>query len=262
MTNQIEEKETRNMNNIKKARSLAALLLTLCLILGCCPSVNAKESDLTEDQKYLLDVGTPLEEVLSMDKDIMSYIANDLRQSGKTIEYLEVEEQPQIVPYATENLTGITFYVSAYKAGDNEVRFFPTYEFTTAKKPAGNDCFSFVVGDAFRPFQYVGALWYKDDQTMSNWKISHNITANSQGLQGASYSGSQLGTPSYAIKFKGCTGCYATLSGGTDKRISMGYLYNPNNLNYSVNFSIYGIGFGISGSGRAYQAGSIQTISY
>lgn len=248
---------------VKKMRRLAAFLLTLCLVMGCCPNVNAKELDLTENQQYLLDVGTPLDEVLSMDEDIMEFIVNDLRQSGKTIEYLEVEEQPQITPYATENLTGIIFYSSAYKAGDNEVRIFPTYEFTTAKWPKGNDCFAVSFGDAFWPRQYVGALWYKDDQTMNNWKISNNIVANEIGIQGASYSGSQLGTPGFAMKFKGCTGCYAELNpNGGNKAVAMGYLYNPNNANYSVSFSPGWVGFSVSGVLRAYSASKLEVVSY
>lgn len=98
---------------------------------------------------------------------------------------------------------------------------------------------------------------------MSNWKISHNVVANSQGLYGAEYSGSQMGSPDYAMKFKGCMGCYAYLSESTDTRVSIEYLYNPNRLNYGLSVGNGYVSFSVSGSGTAYKASKLYDyISY
>ena len=62
---------------------------------------------------------------------------------------------------------------------------------------------------------------------MSDWEVSGNLIANNQQLNGASYSGSQLGTPRSAMKFMGTTYCHASVGTGDDNRILMGYSYQP-----------------------------------
>ncbi len=62
---------------------------------------------------------------------------------------------------------------------------------------------------------------------MSDWAVSGNLIANNQQLNGASYSGSQLGTPRSAMKFMGTTYCHASVGTGDDNRILMGYSYQP-----------------------------------
>ena len=98
-------------------------------------------------------------------------------------------------------LTGIEFYASAFKNGST-IYVYPTYEFTEDKKPCGNDSFSFLLGEAIRPYEFGGTLWYKDS-TMSDWAVSGNLVANNQQLNGASYSGSQLGTSKFCNEIYG-----------------------------------------------------------
>ena len=62
---------------------------------------------------------------------------------------------------------------------------------------------------------------------MNDWEVSGNLVANNQQLNGASYSGSQLGTSNSAMKFMGTTYCHATVGTGDDNRILMGYSYQP-----------------------------------
>ena len=62
---------------------------------------------------------------------------------------------------------------------------------------------------------------------MSDWEVSGNLIANNQQLNGASYSGSQLGTPRSVDEIHGnhilpCVG-----GDGDDNRILMGYSYQP-----------------------------------
>ena len=124
-----------------------------------------------------------------------------------------------------EDFEWIEFYASAFQIGST-IYIYPTYEFAENKKPCGNDSFSFLLGEAIRPYEFGGTLWYKD-RTMSDWEVSGNLIANNQQLNGASYSGSQLGTPRSAMKFMGTTYCHASVGTGDDNRILMGYSYQP-----------------------------------
>ncbi len=108
---------------------------------------------------------------------------------------------------------------------------------------------------------YGGKLWYKDN-TMNDWKVGGTLTANNQQLSGAEFSGSQLGTPDYAMKLKGVTYCHATAGNSSDKRIVMGYLYNPQKTGYSISFSYNGGGISYSPSGTAYTAYKTMNLSY
>ena len=69
----------------------------------------------------------------------------------------------------------------------------------------------------------VEKLWYKDN-TMNDWKVGGTLTANNQQLSGAEFSGSQLGTPDYAMKLKGVTYCHATAGNSSDKKNCNGIL--------------------------------------
>ena len=102
---------------------------------------------------------------------------------------------------------------------------------------------------------------YKDN-TMNDWKVGGTLTANNQQLSGAEFSGSQLGTPDYAMKLKGVTYCHATAGNSSDKRIVMGYLYNPQKTGYSISFSYNGGGISYSPSGTAYTAYKTMNLSY
>lgn len=246
-------------------RTLAIVLsLSLCFFASGPVNIHAADLSLTEDELFLLNAGTPLDEIQSMDKDIMAYIVNELKKCDEPLSYISVEDAMQIQPLSSEILTGINYTVSAYREGTSYVHIFPTYEFTTDKQPKGKDCFAYALGDAFAPVEdgFTGALWYKD-YTMSNWRISHNLIANQENLFGAEYSGSQLGSPQYAMKFKGCLGVKAKLTGKSDNRISMSYLYNPNKHNFSVSFSVGAVGISASGIfGNSYCSSKLMYVNF
>ena len=71
-----------------------------------------------------------------------------------------------------------------------------------------------------------------------------------------------IGTPDYAMKLKGVTYCHATAGNSSDKRIVMGYLYNPQKTGYSISFSYNGGGISYSPSGTAYTAYKTMNLSY
>ena len=77
-----------------------------------------------------------------------------------------------------EDFEWIEFYASAFQIGST-IYIYPTYEFAENKKPCGNDSFSFLLGEAIRPYEFGGTLWYKD-RTMSDWEVSGNLIANNQ----------------------------------------------------------------------------------
>ena len=182
----------------------------------------------------------------------MQFIVDDLKSGGKHFEYINSNIENQISILSSETLTGISFTASAFKNAST-IYIYPTYEFTSNKQPRGKDSFSFQLGAAMRPYEYGGKLWYKDN-TMNDWKVGGTLTANNQQLSGAEFSGSQLGTPDYAMKLKGVTYCHATAGNSSDKRIVMGYLYNPQKTGYSISFSYNGGGISYSPSGTAYTA--------
>lgn len=204
----------------------------------------------------------PLEDVTALDNDIKTYIANDLRESSRLsdITYITLEENPTAAPSVNQALSGITFDALAFKNGDT-VHIYPMYEFTTNIKPEGNDSFSVLFGDAFMPYEYGGQLWYKDD-AMSNWEVGGTLVANGQGLNGAEFSGTQLGSPDWSMKLKGCTYAYAKTCSGTDKSIFILYMYNPHKHPYSIRFSYKGFGMQYNSANTVYTAAKTIILSY
>lgn len=97
---------------------------------------------------------------------------------------------------------------------------------------------------------------------MTDWETVGNMTANNQNLSGAEYSGSQLGSPNYAMKFKGCATCHANVGGGTDTRIVMTYMHNPNNSNYSISFSKDGVGITYRAESTIYTNAATVVLDY
>lgn len=219
-------------------------------------------SDFMSDDGILLLTGMPLEDITDLDNDIKTYIANDLRESNQLsdITYITSEEIPMVAPRVNQALSGITFDALAFKNGDT-VRIYPMYEFTTNKKPDGNDSFAFQFGDALRPYEYGGQLWYKDD-AMSNWEVGGTLVANGQGPNGAEFSGTQLGSPDWSMKLKGCTYAYAKIGSGTDKRIFISYMYNPHKYSYSIGYSYKGFGIQYNSANTVYTAAKTIILSY
>lgn len=251
------------MKKNKKDIHILAFLLVFCVFLTPIP-VSAADltAKLVSNDEILTLAGMPQSEINAIDTDIKTFIVDDLRKSGELsdIAYLSTKEIKMPTPRVNQVLSGITFKVSAFKSSD-VIYIYPTYEFTTDKKPAGNDSFSFQLGDALMPYEYGGQLWYKDDR-MSNWEIVDSMTANNQGFNGAEYSGKQLGTPDYSMKLKGCAYAHAKIGSGTDKRIIMSYMHNPQKRSYSISFSYSGVGISYSSSNTVYTAAKTEILSY
>ena len=213
-------------------------------------------------ENVLQSTGMPQSKIRQLDENVIDFIANDLKKSGKVEEfrYFSTEELSMPITRVNQVLEGISFTVTAFKS-NSEVYVYPTYEFTTDKKPVGHDSFSFQFGDALRPYEYGGQAWYKD-YTMTSWEKGGSLTANVQSLNGAEYSGAQLGTPDYSMKIRGCAYAHCQIGSGTDKRIVMMYMYNPNRDNYSISFSYSGVGISYSSTGSIYTASKTEILNY
>ena len=198
-----------------------------------------------------------------MDPDIRDYIAECLIENtdaNETIEYVNILSVESFPNRSLEVLTGVSYSVSAFKSG-NVIHIFPTYEFTTPKRPRGNDAFTYQLADAFQSYEYGGKLWYKLYEN-SSWVADDNLVANQQGLNYACYSGTQLGTPDFSLYLKGCTYCKSYTGNGTDKRIVLSYLYNPSNTSWSLGVSYYGVGISYNPAGTAYSSAQTFFVSY
>ena len=228
---------------MKKLKTCLAFFICCILSLNMviC-NVKADNNVVLSNKAYLLKTGMPQKEIEKLDDDVMQFIVDDLKSGGKHFEYINSNIENQISILSSETLTGISFTASAFKNAST-IYIYPTYEFTSNKQPRGKDSFSFQLGAAMRPYEYGGKLWYKQ-------------------LSGAEFSGSQLGTPDYAMKLKGVTYCHATAGNSSDKRIVMGYLYNPQKTGYSISFSYNGGGISYSPSGTAYTAYKTMNLSY
>ena len=217
----------------------------------------------TNEQNYLLSIGMPVEEVFSMDTDFRNYIFTSLlKDECKKIswEYFPVSSEDSDYVRSSQVLTGITYSAYAFKNGDI-ISIYSTYEFTSPKHPHGDDAFSYVLGAAFQPYEYGGALWSKASASDPWIPAPGVLVPNIHGLNFACYSGSQLGCSSCNMYFKGCTYCKALTGAGTDKRIVMSYLYNPNNTHFSLSLS-YGSGITYLTTGIAYSSAQTIVLSY
>lgn len=219
-------------DNRKEERCMRKMR-TLFLVLLCCglslyagvSYVKAEEKVPSDYDAYLQETGMPENEIQKLDEHVKQFIVDDLKNGDGKFEYMKIDVGKQAMNGREEDFEWIEFYASAFQIGST-IYIYPTYEFAENKKPCGNDSFSFLLGEAIRPYEFGGTLWYKD-RTMSDWEVSGNLIANNQQLNGASYSGSQLGTPRSAMKFMGTTYCHASVGTGDDNRILMGYSYQP-----------------------------------
>lgn len=219
-------------DNRKEERCMRKMR-TLFLVLLCCglslyagvSYVKAEEKVPSDYDAYLQETGMPENEIQKLDEHVKQFIVDDLKNGDGKFEYMKIDVGKQAMNGREEDFEGIEFSASAFKNGST-IYVYPTYEFTEDKKPCGNDSFSFLLGEAIRAYKFGGTLWYKNSK-MNDWEVSGNLVANNQQLNGASYSGSQLGTSNSAMKFMGTTYCHATVGTGDDNRILMGYSYQP-----------------------------------
>ena len=212
---------------------------------------------------YLISAGMPADEANSMDPDFRDYIAASLLTNSSentSWEYIPVTVNETEPSRSLQPLTGVSYSAYAFKNG-NIISIYPTYEFTSPKRPRGDDAFAYAYGDAFQAYEFGGALWSKASAS-DPWTAAPGVlVANLLGLNFALYSGLQLGCPDSNMYFKGCTYCKALAGAGTDKRIVLSYLYNPNSTNYSFSVS-YGLGISYTPSGTAYSSAQTFNLSY
>lgn len=246
---------------MKKILIISCYCLLLLVLSDCIPVLAQAQYDLS-DSEILQASGMPQAEIDSLDNDIKEFIINDLRKNANLsdLKYIDIDIYNTILPMVNDVFYDITFYVSAFKSG-NVIYIYPTYEFTADHRPRGRDSFSFQLGNAMMPYNYGGQLWYKD-YSMQNWAVAGSLTANNQGFNGAEYSGSQLGSPDWSMKFRGSTFVHAQVGSGTDKRIIMSYMHNPNRHSYSIAFSIGGVGITYNSSGTVYTNARTVILSY
>ena len=99
------------------------------------------------------------------------------------------------------------------------------------------------------------------DNDSWTYESSHNMVASTT-LYGAEYKGTQLGTPDLDIYIKGCAYIHARAGSGSDKRINMAYVHNPNKSNFSFSISAWGIGISYSPSNNIYDKTGLFTLDY
>lgn len=251
---------------IRKSVAFAMTILTVLISVISHYASPVFAEDLSPE-KYLLLTGMTQAEVEGMDPEFREYIAESLQSEsiqGALPEYIPVTiDEVASINSAPQLLTGITYSVDAYQLGST-IHVYPTYEFTTAKRPRGQDCFSVELGNALEPYEYGGKLWYKEYST-GTWQsdTTLTLTANQVTLNGGSYSGNQLGTPDYNLYFKGCAHVKADVGSGTMKKIAMNYLYNPYSNNFSISWSApFGVGISYNSSGTTYALGQVYSLSY
>ena len=244
---------------MKHKKRVISLMLGLIMLFGICDTTFA--SNMSDDE-FLLSTGMSQEEIDNMDPDIKEYIVANLRAStvGQEVEYIHAEASAVMQNRSIQPLSGITFSAPAWQAG-GIIHIYPTYEFTTAKRPKGADGFAFEFGNALDPYEYGGKIWCKDINGV-DWLDSGSMVANLQSITGAGFTGNQLGTPDFDVYLKGCTYAKAVAGSGSSKKITMQYMHNPNKRSYSLSFSYQGIGFGFSSSQTIYTAASTVMLSY
>jgi len=246
----------------KIKNKLASVLCLIMLINVFAINVNASTGDVSADQ-FLLETGMTQEAINKLDPDIKGFMVNDMKNAGGDKDFSYIESR-MMAPRVNQVLSGIQFSVSSFKSGST-IYIYPTYEFTTPKRPRGEDSFAFQLGDAMRPLVYGGQMWFKDPDipAYSNWTVADSMVANTQGFNGAEYSGNQLGTPDWDLYLKGCAYCHAEVGTGSDKRIIMSYLHNPGSQSYSISFSYEGLGITYNApSGSVYTAASTAKLTY
>lgn len=253
----------------KSAKLILCLSLCLSMLLQLnTVSVMAQTLSSLSDDEILQASGMPQDMINSLDNDIKKCIVNDLKNNANLSDLQYIGAVSSLSPstskdvglFANQVFYDITFSVTAFKSG-SVIYIYPTYEFTADHQPKGNDSFAFQLGDAFVPYEYGGRLWYKD-YTMSDWELGGSLVANNQGFNGAEFSGAQLGSPDWRMKFKGYTYCHAQVGTGSDKRIIMTYMHNPNCASYSISFSYKGVGITYNSSGTIYTNAQTDFISY
>lgn len=240
---------------------LCAIAIQLNCMLFYSP-VFANDAVYDESDIYLLSTGMDEAAVSALDDDVKQFIVDDLKKAETDgFIWLNIEPEDGILPCdGNDSLNGITFTVSAFKSGDS-IHIYPAYEFTTAKQPKRQDNFSIAFGNAFEPYDYGGQLWVFDEQTMSDWAVSGSLTANSLTLSSAAYSGDQLGSADWPAKFKGCAYCHAAIGGGNDKTITLNYLHNPNDSNFTIWVNVPWLGISYINK-KEYSAAQMFSLSY
>ena len=265
----------------KNVKMVLVLSLVLTLVFGMATAFASPGNFLIDDPyqlesvmlegnrvrtnyDFLLQAGMPQEEIATLDSITKEFIVNNLREAGVTpfeLEYIDLEVVPTIVQRVNQLLTGVTYTVFAFRSG-NTVFIYPTYEFTTARRPRGQDSFAVSLGDALQPFNYGGQLWARDPLISPVWDPQWSLHANTQSFSGAAFSGSQLGTPSWPVQFRGNTFIHANIGSGSDRRIIMTYMYNPNRNNFSISFSAFGLGVSFNSSGNIWTSASTQVLNF
>ena len=252
------------MKKRTRIASLFACLLSTCMTLTPL-SVNAAEPlSAMSDDAILLSTGMPAAEVYAMDEDIKEYIVESLIDTGNINEmvYIPSNDINTPVPHGNQTLSGIDFSVSASKSAGT-IHIYPTYEFTTPKKPLGNDNFIVEVTDALYILDAGGQVWYQTDY-MTDWEVGGDmVPLFDPGFYTIQYPGDQLGTPDGSMLFKGCAYVQAEEGPGSDNRIKLTYVYDPNWFDYDIEISApLFFGISINPYGDVYVGSYMSKLNY
>ena len=76
---------------------------------------------------------------------------------------MKIDVGKQAMNGREEDFEWIEFYASAFQIGST-IYIYPTYEFAENKKPCGNDSFSFLLGEAIRPYELAEPYGIRTEQ--------------------------------------------------------------------------------------------------
>lgn len=186
--------------------------------------VNAEEQ-ISDADSFLMQAGMKREQLSFYSYEVKQFITEDLKQAGAgECELFDLTVSTAAALANGDVLEDIWIDALAFQSGDS-LYIYLMYEFTKEKRPQGRDRFYLQFGEAIRPYQYGGRIWYQD-KTGGKWSDGETLEANQQGLQSAEYSGEQLGLVNQKMKIQGCASCHAVVGTGTDNRVIVGYVHD------------------------------------
>lgn len=203
-----------------------AAIVLMCLLSGCgCFHLTAAAGELSGAEEYLSKTGLTAQEINALDMDIRQFIAEDLTGAGEG--QWKVNRDVQSLTTVHSEPDAVAFYITVYVFQmETSFRFYAVYESSTGIMPVGNDSLSLNFGDRFAPLEYGGQLWYKKAGD-ENWTEGGRLSADRQTLEGAGFTGRQLGDFQRKMLIKGCVWCCAAEGEGNDARVIVDYIHKP-----------------------------------
>lgn len=234
-------------------KKLVAVVLMIACLMTQEKFVFAK-SESADD--VLLATGMTLAEIDAMDPDIKEYIAANLPKSSRYIETYSAELPSELQASGTNLATLTCPMFEVWNSLGHNIKAFPTYETKMVIRPKGHDMFVIGVGTGMNiaPGQFSGTIWCMDmDAANPTWVKNGSLATTEEAIEYIAVGGLQLGTPSYAMKFKGCCSTIIRQSNPNATRmVALKYSYDrTGTVSYNVGISAGFISLGLSAGAQA-----------